>query len=108
MSWHLNQKFSIGVLILLASNILTTVWWAAKLDTTVTNLGDVPARVTANEKTIIELQTENRLMRGTLGEFKQTMTTFNNTISRIDREQARRTPMVKHMEGEMSKHSTGG
>lgn len=107
MSWHLNQKFSIGVLILLASNILTTVWWAAKIDTTVTTLGNIPGRVTKNEKAIIELQTENRLVSGSLGAFRQTMTTFNNTLSRIDREQARRTPLVKHVENELGKHLRG-
>jgi len=101
MSWHLNQKFSVGVLILVLSNIFTTIWWAAKLDTTVINLGDIPNRMTAVEEAIIVLRTENNLKNGILGEVKQTLITLDNTISRIDREQARRTPMVDRVEKDM-------
>jgi len=101
MDWHLTQKFSIGVLLLLVSNIGTTIWWAAKLDTTVTNMGEIPARITTVEEKIIAIETENKLKNGLLGEFTQTLNALDNTISRIDREQARRTPMVNRVEQDM-------
>ena len=109
MSWHLDKNVTVAVIVAIIFNTVGFIWGAAQLSKTVTDLSGIPSRMTQVEKDIIAVQTEQRLMRGLMGEFKQTMTAFNNTITRIDREQSRRTPMIDAQEQEMNnRRKVGG
>jgi len=94
MSWHLDKNVTIGVITALLLNSGSLIWGAAQLSTKIENLGSIPSRMTEAEERILILETETRLMRGSFGEFKQTMNSFNNTITRIDKEQAKRETLV--------------
>jgi len=103
MSWHLDKNLTIGVIIVVVINSASLIWGAAELAGKIDMLSNVPSRMTKVEERILVLETEARMIKGAFGEFKQVMTDFKETMTRIDREQARRTPMVKHIEFKMNK-----
>ena len=105
MSWHLEKKVTVGVILALVVNSGAIVWGAAMLTSRVEQLQTVPARVTELEKEVIQLlareQLRNQMMRDAFRDFQTTLTTFNNTLTRIDRTQAGRKPVVNKVAQDM-------
>ncbi len=102
MSWHLDKNVTIGVIIALIVNTGSFIWGAAEISAKIDSFDSLPNRVTTTEKKIIALETEAQLMRGIVGEIKQTMNTFNNTLTLVDKELSRRAPIANYVQNKMN------
>jgi len=105
MSWHLEKKVTVGVILALVLNTGSIIWGAAMLTSRVEQLQSMPGRVTALEKEVIQFlareQLRDQFMRDGFREFQTTLTNFNNTLTRIDRTQAGRKSVVNKVAQDM-------
>ena len=97
MSWHMNEKVMIGVIVGLVLSVMGSmlnVWYVAQTLNTNPPLTD---RVLALEIKMSEFGK-------TMESINETMKIGNNLMAKIHQEQSRRTPMVNFIEKEMGRH----
>jgi len=88
--WHLNKNVSVTIIFLLFVNLGSGVWFLSGLS------GDVRALKQRPDLTerVIKLEAITNEQGRLLQKLDSTLTRFNNTITRIDKEQAKRGPLI--------------
>jgi len=100
MSWHLDSKVTVAVIMGLILNSATGIWWASNLTTEVKNFSAAANKINAVEVRVIKLEAREELMLGTMGSLRIAITNINDTMTAIGKEQSRRTPLVNRIEDE--------
>ncbi len=94
VDWHQTKGLSITIIVLLLTNIVSTVWWAATLTKDVDIIKSSPPLV----ERVIRLETIADIQYRYLNRLNATLDKVNANMERIDREQARRSTTVKKAE----------
>ncbi len=94
VDWHQTKGLSITIIVLLVTNIISTVWWAATLTNDVDTIKQMPPLV----ERVIRLEAVTEVHNRYLNSLNSTLDRVNANMSRIDREQARRTSIIKKVE----------
>lgn len=90
IDWHQTKGLSLSIIGLLLVNIVSTVWWAATLTNDVTRIKEEPDLV----ERVIKLEAVTKEYKDVLTRFITVIDKLDNTVDRIDREQAKRGPLV--------------
>ena len=98
IDWHQTKGLSLSIIMLLIVNIVSTVWWAATLTNDVNQGKDNDNRVSLIvpklTERIIRLEAVTSEYQRILTRVVATLDKMDNTVNRIDREQAKRGPIV--------------
>lgn len=94
IDWHQTKGLSVTIIVLLLTNIISTVWWAATLTNDVDRIKDRPD---LNER-VIRLEAIQEANGQYLVRMATALSNMTETIKRIDREQARRASIVRSAE----------
>lgn len=98
IDWHQTKGLSLSIIILLVINIVSTVWWAATLTNDVNQAKDNDSKVSLLvpklTERIIRLEAVTSEYQRILTRVVATLDKMDNTVDRIDREQAKRGPIV--------------
>ena len=92
--WHLSKSLTITVISVLLANTIGSVWWAASLTKQVEINAERPILL----ERVIRLEAVTDEYRHILTRFINVMDKMDNTVTRIDREQARRLSIIKNAE----------
>lgn len=92
--WHTNKNYLLSIIFLLISNIGATIWWASSINSDVEVLKARPNLLVR----VIKLETTISLQNKYFNRLDITLENMNRTITRIDREQARRKSIVDRAE----------
>lgn len=103
VDWHLNRSVSMTIIILLLGNIATSIWWASSINSDITALRDTPAIISVMKERLVKLETTVETHNKYFNKLNDTLEKFNTTIDRIDREQSRRTSIIKRVENHFDK-----
>ena len=93
-SWHNTKGLSVTIILLLLGNIVSTVWWAATLTGDVRNVQSIPKELVLIKERVIKLEAVTAEYKTVLSRLITVMDKMDSTINRIDREQAKRGPIV--------------
>lgn len=96
--WHTNKNYFLSIIFLCVTNIGSTIWWASGINSDVEQL---KARPDLTER-VIQLETTMEVHNKYFNKLDITLDSLNKTISRIDREQARRKSIVDRAENAQS------
>jgi len=96
--WHTNKNYFLSIIFLIIANIGSTVWWAGGINSDVRQLKERPDLT----ERVVQLETTIALNEKYFNEFRRTLESMNTTITRIDREQARRKSIVDRAEKNQS------
>jgi len=88
--WHVNKNVSLSIILLLITNIAMGAWFMSGLSSDVESLKSRPD-LTAR---VIKLEALTSEQGRIISRIDATLDKFNNTLTRIDREQAKRGPIV--------------
>ena len=94
IDWHQTKGLSISIIILLIVNIVSTVWWAATLTSDVGQNSDVVELIPKVLERVIILEAITGEYKDILTRFLGTLDKMDATVTRIDREQAKRTNSI--------------
>lgn len=97
--WHTSKNYFLSIIFLLVTNIGSTIWWAGGINSDVEQL---KARPDLTER-VIQLETTVTVHNKYFNRLDITLTSLDKTMSRIDREQARRKSIVDRVEKTQSK-----
>ena len=89
--WHQTRGLAISIILLLITNIISSIWWAASLTKDVEQLRSLPDL----SERVIRLEAVSEAQTLYLTRLGSTLDKINTNMDRIDREQARRTSIVK-------------
>lgn len=106
VEWHLDKKFSISILFLLISNLISGAWWASEMSSKMDHLVKLPDKVEVLEKDMIKMKTKLDLHDQYLGRLDHVLQNFELTLDRVATEQARRTTIIEKAEQELIKKSS--
>lgn len=84
--WHQTKGLSISIIALLVGNIVTTVWWAATLTGDVKKINERPDLT----ERVIKLEAKQEANQQYLNRLASILDKVSDTVTRIDKEQARR------------------
>jgi len=96
--WHQTKGIALTIIILLITNIGASIWWAASLTSDVGVIKDQVKEQPEIVERIIKLETITELMQGTFGRYIEALHDIEQTVARIDREQARRKSIIDAVE----------
>jgi len=88
--WHQTKGLSLSIIGLLLVNIVSTVWWAATLTNDVTQIKEAPDLL----ERVIKMEGKLEAYDTVLTRLLSVIDKLDNTVDRIDREQAKRGPIV--------------
>ena len=96
IDWHQTKGLSLSIIALLLVNIVSTVWWAATLTNDVEQLkNNANIRVIPKlTERVIRLEAIKDETNRILGKLVTSIDKLDSTVDRIDREQAKREPLV--------------
>jgi len=97
--WHQTKNVSITIIVLLLTNIVSTVWWAATLTGDVDRIMKKPELV----ERVIRLEAITEAHNLYLSRLSHTLDKVDANMDRIDKEQARRASIVNAAEAYMGK-----
>lgn len=92
--WHLSKSLTLTVIVVLLTNTIGSVWWAASLSKQV----EINAQRPQLLERVIRLEAVTDEYRNVLTRFIGILDKMDNTVNRIDREQARRLSIIKNAE----------
>ena len=96
MSWHMNEKVMVGVIIAVAINTVTSIGQAVYVLKTLDTDPPIAERVR-----VLELKASD--FGKTMSEVRDILKSLKLTIDAVHREQARRQPLVDYVEKRMNK-----
>ena len=101
IEWHQTKGISITIILLLLTNIVSTVWWAASLTN---DVDSIKARPKLTER-VIRLEAVTEANSKYLNRLSRVLDKLETTVSRIDREQVKRAVMLdNHIAKDIAKN----
>lgn len=87
--WHLDRKVTLGLIVALLANACGSVWWAAKLDTTVSH----------HEQKIVT-------MAASVNQLSTQQNSVNENLARIQEGQKYQSEMLREVRDQLAKKGT--
>ncbi len=94
IAWHNNKNYFLSIIFLIIGNIGATIWWASSMNSDVEVLKAKPDLL----ERVIKLETTVSLHNKYFDKLHATLNEVNGSVSRIDKELARRRTVFERAE----------
>lgn len=89
--WHQTKGLFVAIIVLLLTNIGSSIWWAADLNNDVQDLKEEPNLL----ERVLKLEAITEANAKYLNRLNSTLDRVNANMTRIDREQVKRTETIE-------------
>ena len=97
--WHQTKGLSVTIIVLLITNIISTVWWAATLTNDVESIKGKPNLV----ERVIRLEAVTEAHTEYLDRLSEVLNKVDSNMTRIDRDQARTAVILDRIDIDLNK-----
>ena len=100
--WHNTKGLAITIIVLLITNIISSVWWAATLTNDVNSLKEAPKLT----ERVIRLEAVTEANTKYMNRLNRTLDIVNSNMIRMDKEQTKRAVMLdNHIAKDITKRN---
>ena len=94
MDWHLNKNFALSIILLLITQTVSGIWWAASITSEVDRLKSKPDLI----ERVIKLEAKADEQGRVLSRIDETLNRLDETINKVAAEQQRRSTTIERTE----------